>query len=473
MSEVMDPGYEVKIEIAEKSSEDELYDKFSGVLFGSAIADALGWATEFLKSKQQLKRLHGVDKITDFLTWKKRTGGRFLTYIDVIQPGEYSDDTQLMLCTARSLRPDGTCDMEHFSKLELPYWIDYARGAGATVTTAARAIKRKRATWSNNFFRVKRGDGYLDYRQAGANGAAMRIAPIVLASNDEFAKAYNEVWKNAIVTHGHPRAIIGALIYAKALHLALHKGIAGSSGMWGELQEFARCLYVPLQEASIGEWVRDWNHGQTTEFEDYFRSTKNEVIKQIDFLEQSHNMPSTEVIAKLGCFDHATRGSGVATTLAAIALFLRYGTDYERCVVETVNLIGADTDTIGLMAGGLSGAIGGYIRIPERWAIQLQDFSYFLRVAKALTKIHLGRSRGRDLLPDISALPDEIPDIIDEIRGKKLRRGEIVKHRLFGLGWVHEVMAGWIKKRGSATMTLAHVIFDMGQSCWFKAYLPE
>jgi len=473
MEEIVETGYGVKIEIAEKSLEDELYDKFSGVLFGSAIADALGWITEFVKSKSQLKRLIGAEKVTDFATWKKKTGGRFLTYIDVVQPGEYSDDTQLMLCTARSLRADGTCDMEHFSKVELPLWLDYARGAGRTITIAAKAIQRKTATWNHNFFRVKSGGAYLDYRQAGANGAAMRIAPIVLANNDKSIKAYDEIWKNAIATHGHPRAIIGALLYGKALQLILYQRLTASREILSELHGFVDSLYIPLQEISIRHWVETWNHGQHVRFEDCFQQTKNEVANQLSLLEQTSDLSTAEVISQLGCFNSATRGSGVATALAAILLFLRHGSHYERCTIEAANLIGADTDTIGLMAGGLAGAAHGYIGIPERWAIQLQDFSYFLRVAKALTRIHLGKSEGIELLPDTSSLPSGVPDIVDQIRSGKIKRGQIVKHSLFGVGWVHEVMAGWAGGRRGATMTLAHVMFDMGQSCWFKAYSPK
>ena len=77
---------------------ERLKDKIAGVLLGSAVADALGWPTEFIKTKSQIQRFFGVNEIRDFVPWEKRTGGRFNTYIDYIQPGEYSDDTQLTSC---------------------------------------------------------------------------------------------------------------------------------------------------------------------------------------------------------------------------------------------------------------------------------------------------------------------------------------------------------------------------------------
>lgn len=468
--EILKEIYAVAIERAEKPYKEQVYDKICGSLLGSAIADALGWITEFLKSKEQLRKRYGVDKIKDFRSWKKKTGGRFYAYIDFINQGEYSDDTQLMLCTARSLKPDGTCDMEHFSKIELPLWLDYARGAGITVTAAAKAIQRKTAKWNSNFFRVKAGNEYIDYRAAGANGAAMRIAPIVLANIFDFERAYNEVWKNAIVTHGHPRAIIGALVYSKALHLAMTGEHQSLQDIASALQTFVKDLYIPFQEQGIKEWVEMWNYGQKEDFEAQFERTKQEMLTQLDFVVHSLNLPPEKVMFQLGCFERVTKGSGTSTVSAAIALFLRYRHNYEQAVIETINLIGADTDTIGLMVGGLAGAVGGYMVIPDRWAIRLQDFPYFLRVAKALNRISFRESKGMDLLPAPEYLPAEVPYILDQIRSGEVRRGQRVKHPLFGLGWVHSVSSGWIKKRGGAMITIAHVVFDMGQSCWFRIY---
>lgn len=463
--------FRVSIEIGAKTREDDLYDKFSGILLGSAIADALGWVTEFLKSREQLKKLYGMDKMTNFVSWKKKTGGRFYSYIDYVQPGEYSDDTQLTLCTARSLKPDGKCDMDHFSKIELPCWLDYARGAGRTVTFAAKAIQRKSASWHNNFFQVRTAKGYLlDYRGAGANGAAMRISPIVLANGNGYASTYEEIWKNVIVTHGHPRAILGAETYGKALYEVLHRRQQDAHKLIRDLKGFVRDCHIPTDINAVKDWLDRWNYKQKIPFESEFDNTKREIIDQLTFIEQSAKAASTEVLRQLGCFDAATKGSGTSTVSAAIALFGKYVGNYREAVIEAVNLIGADTDTIGLMAGGLSAAVEGYISIPDQWAVRLQDYGYFVRVAKALTRIHLRKSKGNDLLPDHPNLPEQVPDITRIIREGQVRRGQRVKHQLFALGWVHEAMAGWVKRYGGATINLAHVEFDMGQSCWFRAY---
>ena len=112
--------------------------KYKGSIKLAAIGDALGWITEFEKSSYNLQSKYGSDYITSFYDWKKNVGGRFNGYVDKIKAGSYSDDTQLLLSVARSIREDGTVDQEYFSKTELPNWLLYSRGAGRTIKNAAR-----------------------------------------------------------------------------------------------------------------------------------------------------------------------------------------------------------------------------------------------------------------------------------------------------------------------------------------------
>ena len=44
-------------------------DKYKGSLLFSAIGDSLGWITEFTNDKAELNKRHGVETISDFLTW--------------------------------------------------------------------------------------------------------------------------------------------------------------------------------------------------------------------------------------------------------------------------------------------------------------------------------------------------------------------------------------------------------------------
>ena len=119
--------------------------KYKGAIKLAAIGDALGWITEFERNSDTLKSKYGTVYVSKFYDWEKKVGGKFNGYIDKLKKGSYSDDTQLMLSVARSIMGNGAIDREYFSKVELPSWILYARGAGRTIKNAARKIERKSA----------------------------------------------------------------------------------------------------------------------------------------------------------------------------------------------------------------------------------------------------------------------------------------------------------------------------------------
>lgn len=92
--------------------------------------------------------------------------------------GEYSDDTQLLLAVARACLA-GNQWLEHLRVVELPFWPTYQRGGGRAALTACRAWQDSSPPWAST--------KAASYFAAGANGAAMRIAPHVLATATEDA----------------------------------------------------------------------------------------------------------------------------------------------------------------------------------------------------------------------------------------------------------------------------------------------
>jgi len=454
-----------------ESMREKLFERIAGALFGGAIADSLGWGTEFARSKREVARRFGDDYVRDFKPWEKMTGGRFNTYIDYVQPGEYSDDTQLTLCTARSLNPDGTFNSEHFAKKELPLWLDYARGAGRTITAAARALKRTGTPWDNNFFTFQGRKTRLNYRDAGANGAAMRISPIALANILNPQIISREVARNCIITHGHPRAILGALVYARALWFLAANLKPDLQSFLQDIKDFTHDLTLDALDNSLAHWIERWNSGNPQTFESLWNSTQTEMLQFIDIAASSRQCPLSRVMHELGCFDPNTKSSGTGTVAAAIAIFLKHGRNFEHTVLEAVNTIGTDTDTIGAMAASLVGAYQGYFGIPDRWARQMQDYDYFLRVSETLSRIASRTARVNELLPDYSyERMFRSRDIISLTKSRIVVEGRRVSHPLFGLGWVTGVSSQAIRRKGGGNILLARVAFDVGQSCIFRAY---
>ena len=122
------------------------------------------------------------------------------------------------LAVARCIGETGQFEPERFAYEELPLWLQYERGGGRSVKTAARKLVGKNADWQGNFY--KQGD--LDLQNCWPTGAAMRNLPIALVNVDDEARLIKESRPlMRIITHGHPRAILGSILFALAVKFAI------------------------------------------------------------------------------------------------------------------------------------------------------------------------------------------------------------------------------------------------------------
>jgi ADP-ribosylglycohydrolase len=437
--------------------------QIQGALIASAVGDALGWITEFENSPADLERKYDVTRITDFVAWSKRVGGRFHGYTDEILPGEYSDDTQLALCTARCITEQGHFDAVRFAEIELPSWLDYARGAGSTVRKAAQAIQRKKATWSSNFFQHTVRRRKVDYRDSGANGAAMRIAPIAFVCPRWSTQAEKDIWANAIVSHGHPRAIWGALLYGYALSTLLTLNNSFEPLAFVEkLASFVKSFSIPGDEP-IRVWQNTWDEerGPRKTFYAMFEGTREEAIEHLRRVYKAvrDRSPITGVLADLGCFSPATKGSGLGTVAAGIYFFTVAPNEVEQAITTAVNAVGSDTDSIAAFAGGLTGCLNGVDGIPVRWKNGIQDSSYLVHMGERLASIAEGRS-------PVPFNPDEHRDTeIAKGANPQFQANERVYHRALGYGRIQAVDHQMTPR--DKEVVLVRVIFDRGQSAKF------
>ncbi len=366
-----------------------MIDRYKGAVMLAAAADALGWITEFESDPKFLVSKYGIGRITEFLDWEKRTGGKFLGYTDFIGKGSYSDDTQLLLCVFRSIIPDGSVDNEYFSKVELKDWLLYVRGGGKSIKTAARNLEKRAPKWNSNFYKTP--EDALAYFNAGANGAAMRMLPIVLANLDDLDRMNVEVFKNSIVTHGHPRAIVGALLYALSVAYFLKAKVLPDypneiiTNIANELKSVTT-LIDHLEDMGLSGWLDKWNSSKSGEFSQVFQQTVEETLELLRYAYKSiaSETNAKEVYKSLGALDKDTRGAGHISAVAALYMATRY--IYEapiQAVIECGNLLGSDTDTIGLMCGSMIGSYIGLEQIPKHLR-RVQDSQYLLDCAEAL-----------------------------------------------------------------------------------------
>src|SRR5271170_4407033 len=105
-------------------------DAARGVFVGAAVGDALGWPQELRGGlKGGKKARESAEPTLAFRPWTRNGGHYSHRYEDPVGPGEYSDDTQLLLATARACLT-GTTWWNWLAEVELPTWPLYQRGGG-------------------------------------------------------------------------------------------------------------------------------------------------------------------------------------------------------------------------------------------------------------------------------------------------------------------------------------------------------
>ena len=105
----------MEVVMANKSPKIMLY-KAVGAMLGAACGDALGWPNE-RRSRSYVDEIKPQGPLLEFRKWTRRSGGRYYPHDEIIDAGSYSDDTQLILCLARSLQY-GHRWWDRFSRVE-------------------------------------------------------------------------------------------------------------------------------------------------------------------------------------------------------------------------------------------------------------------------------------------------------------------------------------------------------------------
>ncbi len=354
-------------------------EKCKGAMLGTAIGDALGWPNE-PRAKNRKKRI----EVTDYFVEWTRSSNNPRWHDEVILPGEYSDDTQLTLSVARSII---TGDWERFfAEKELPFWLRYERGGGSALLKAARALKEGYMPWQSNYAR--------DYFNAGGNGAAMRILPHVIAAvgRPDSQKLMLDVAKNTRITHGHPRAFLGAACYAYALDYLLKKdSILEYGELVGAVLDGQTEWGAFLDSGVFGDWINTAQQFCSYDFSAEWSFTLERMIIRLKYIQEALKkgliLDDKKVLTELECFTKAN-GAGDVAALAAIYLSSRYVNNPSLGIKIPAFSFGSDTDTIASMTGGLLGMLFGASWIPVEWRI-VQDYDCLIRI----TELLLGNSK--------------------------------------------------------------------------------
>jgi ADP-ribosylglycohydrolase/catechol 2,3-dioxygenase-like lactoylglutathione lyase family enzyme len=331
----------------------------------------------------------------------RRGGGRFFPHEEGILPGEYSDDTQLLLCVARS-RLHGPIWWEHLVRSELPTWSLYERGGGGATKRAVDAWTSGHAPWAAE---AKRSDR-ARYFEAGGNGVAMRIAPhcLVGARSNDFDQILVDVILDGIATHGHPRALVGAAAYGFALWIALRQTETLPYGdlIGRTISETPRWAKLPNEEEYPDLWRSVADEATQGGYEVLWEQTVREMVSLLEVAEQGLKQGALsverEVLERMGTFDRKVNGAGTISAASAIFLASRYAADPVNGIIEAAYATGADTDTIASMTGAILGGLAGPQGMQELFD-GVQDAPYLRQLADQLATPDLAEVKPHAIKP--------------------------------------------------------------------------
>ena len=303
---------------------ERLQTRFTGSMIGTAIGHGIGAGFE---------GLHGFSEEQVYAVADQRKVLR------------YTDDTHMLIGVAESLIAKNGFDGQHMAERFIHnYNWEPFRGYGPGPPRIFAMIEAGE-TWDSASEQIYPEGSY-------GNGAAMRIAPIGLLYYDDFQKLKEVAYQSSQITHAHILGKEGAALQAYAVGIAA--SLDSSSAF--NREDFLKKLIDFVEE-------------------DIYK----EKLGKMSTLLSDHE--TGKVVSELG------NGIEAFTAVpAAIFSFIVHPDSFEKAVIYAISL-GGDTDTIGAMAGAISGAYLGVEAIPEKWLAKLENRLYIEPLAKELRQI--------------------------------------------------------------------------------------
>jgi poly(ADP-ribose) glycohydrolase ARH3 len=270
---------------------------------------------------------------------------------DLPEVFRYTDDTEMAIGVAESLTASYGFNSDDMAR-RFAGNFDPFRGYGRGTAIVLNLI--------NNGMHWQDANTLVFREGSFGNGAAMRVAPLGLFYSNDVEVLREKVEEASSITHCHVLGKEGAVILAFAISLIIRT--------CGELtaMDFLDNLV------------------NSTDSEEY--STKLRSVK--DLLEREASLG--DVVRTLGNSILA-----LESVPTAIYSFLKYGHNFIRNI-EFCIFLGGDTDTIGAMAGALSGCLIGSQSLPEDWLLRLENAEkgrdYISNISEELFRIQSERN---------------------------------------------------------------------------------
>lgn len=278
----------------------DLQGRARGALLGLAVGDALGTTLEF----RSPGTFEPIDDMLGGGPWR-------------LEPGQWTDDTSMVLCLAESLIERGTFDPQD----QMERYLHWYRHGHLSSTGACFDIGITTEEALHRFERTGQPyAGSTDPNSAG-NGSIMRLAPVPIYyfGRDDYREAVERAGDSSRTTHG-ARTCIDACRYLAALLVRALSGISKEE------------LLDPFEHDFLTQEIKEVAAGS-------FRRRNPPDIRATGYVVES-------LEAALWAFYH--------------------GADFREGCLLAVNL-GDDADTTGAVYGQLAGAYYGVAGIPAEW----------------------------------------------------------------------------------------------------------
>jgi len=299
----------------------DLKSKFIGSMVGSAIGDALGEMAFSYPEKDEL--LKAISQVKELI---------------------YTDDTAMAIGLAESLIERKGIDQQHlgdtfYKNFVREPWRGYASGPPSIFSL----VRRTGISYVHAAKTLFGGEGSL------GNGAAMRITPVGLFFYHTDL-LYEQACASAEVTHSHPVGKDGAAVQAYGIAQAL--------------------LLDPKEEFPRERFIKNLiSLAKTSEIREKLKEVQNLLNEECSDRMASERLGRSVAVHESMPF--------------SIYSFLRYPKSFESCLFCSI-LHGGDRDTLGAMAGALSGAYLGMKAIPRAWIEKLENLDTIERLASSI-----------------------------------------------------------------------------------------
>lgn len=285
-------------------------NRAKGSLLGLACGDAVGTTNEFCPK-------HKCKPIKDMVG-----GGVFK-----LKPGEWTDDTSMMICLAKSLidTQDNNCRDQMVRYVN---WCDHGHNSsngycfdiGGTVSRALYKFKQYGIVLAGSNAKMSAG-----------NGSVMRIAPIALFYHDlDETIAMNNAQTSSRTTHQSQLCLEACALWSLIIHRVINSNCTDKNIVYQALTDYVNTT------PKISKEIREVCEGS-------FKVKTRDQIFGSGYVVES-------IEAALWCFHNSNT--------------------FKEGVLLAANL-GDDADTTAAIYGQIAGAFYGMTGIPGQWLKKL------------------------------------------------------------------------------------------------------